>query len=68
MNKKLTSNPTTIKDYKMFNEQDILNDLSANDWDNNRTDTNAKYNVFIWDLEHYVNRHAPMKKVTVNRK
>ena len=23
------------RDYKMFNEQDFLNDLSANDWDNN---------------------------------
>ena len=51
------------RDYKMFNEQDFLNDLSANDWDNNITDTNAKYNIFMWDLEHYANKHAPLKKV-----
>ena len=47
----------------MFNEQDFLNDLSANDWDNNMTDTNAKYNISIWDLEHYANKHDSMKKV-----
>ena len=40
-----------------------MTDLSANDRDNNKRDTNAKYNIFIWHLEHYVNRHAPMKKV-----
>ena len=51
------------RDFKMFNEQDFLNDLSANNWDNNITDTNAKYNIFIWDLEHYANKHAPLKKV-----
>ena len=42
----------------MFNEQALMNDLSTNDWDNVITDTNAKYNISIWDLE-----HAPMRKV-----
>ena len=27
------------------------------------TDTNTKYNIFIWDLEHYVNKHAQIKKI-----
>ena len=56
------------RDYKMFNEQDFLNDLSANDWDNNITDTNAKYNIFIWDLEHCANKHAPLKKVNKRKR
>ena len=40
-----------------------MNDLLTNDWDNDITDTNAKYNIFIWDLEHYLNKHAPMRKI-----
>ena len=51
------------RDYKKFNEQDFMNDLLTNDWDNDITDTNAKYIFFIWDLEHYVNKHAPMRKI-----
>ena len=43
------------RDYKKFNEQDFMNDLLTNDWDNDITDTNDKYNIFIWDLKHYVN-------------
>ena len=34
----------------MFNEQEFLADIINNDWENNITDTNAKYNIFIWDL------------------
>ena len=48
------------RDYKMFNEQEFLADIINNDWEN---DTNVKYNIFIWDLEHYVNKHAPLKKI-----
>ena len=51
------------RDYKKFNEEDFMNDLLTNDWDNDITDTNAKYNIFIWDLEHYVNKHAPIRKI-----
>ena len=51
------------RDYKMFNEQEFLADIINNDWENNITDTNAKYNNFIWDLEHYVNKHAPLEKI-----
>ena len=35
------------RDYKMFNEQDFLNDLSENDWDNNITDTNGIWSI-MW--------------------
>ena len=42
-----------------------MNDLSTNDWDNDITDTNAKYNIFISDLEHYVNKHSPTSKVNI---
>ena len=45
----------------MFNEQEFLADIINNDWENNITDTNAKYNIFIWDFKHYVNKHAPLK-------
>ena len=50
------------KDYKMFNEQEFLADIINNNWENNITDTNARYSIFIWDLEHYANIHAPLKK------
>ena len=43
--------------------QEFLADIINNDWENNITDTNAKYRIFIWDLEHYVNKHAPLKKM-----
>ena len=51
------------RDYKMFNVQEFLADIINNDWENNITDTNAKYNIFIWDLEYHVNKHAPLKKM-----
>ena len=55
--------PNYFKGDNMFNEQEFLADIINNDWENNITDTDAKlYNIFIWDLEHYVNKHAPLKK------
>ena len=47
----------------MFNEQAFMNDLLTDDWVNDITDTNAKYNIFILDLEYYENKHVPMRKV-----
>ena len=47
------------RDYKLFNEQEFLADIISNDI----TDTNVKYNIFICNLEHYVNKHAPLKKI-----
>ena len=53
------------RDYKCFNEQNFLDDLSKQEW-NTSQDTNKMYNDFIAKLTEITNKHAPIKKM--NRK
>ena len=46
----------------MFDEQVFWQIFQLTNYQNNITDSNAKYNIFIRDLEHYVNIHVPPKK------
>ena len=51
------------RDYKKFNEQSFIDDISIQNWENLLPDTNSKFNDFIWRLEECANRHAPIKKM-----
>ena len=52
------------RDYKNWNEQRFLDDLSIQNWKNDMQDVSEKYNDFIWHLESCVNIHAPIKKLS----
>ena len=52
------------RNYKKFNEKSFIDDLSLQIWENN-LDVNEKFTDFNCRLESCVNRHAPLKKVSI---
>ena len=56
-----TNNDMYKRDYKNWNEQSFLDNLSIQNWKNDMQDVNEKCNDFIWHLESCVNRHAIKK-------
>ena len=52
------------RDFSKFDEQLFIDDISIQNWNaNNFTDTNSKFNYFLWRVEDCVERHAPIKKL-----
>ena len=66
-NIKLKPNDVYLRDMSNFDEKLFIDDISIQNWNANRyTDTNSKFNDFLWRVENCVDRHAPIKKL--NRK
>ena len=67
INKAIKKNnpPTTFyRDYSNFNKNSFIDDVSIQNWNSpNFTNTNEKFNDFLWRLEGCVDRHAPLKKL-----
>ena len=51
------------RDYSQWSDQNFLDDLSIQIWENELQDINEIYDDFIWRLKGCVNRHIPHKKV-----
>ena len=51
------------REYSQLNDQNFLDDLSIQMWENELQDINEIYNGFIWRFKGCVNRHIPQKKV-----
>ena len=51
------------RDYSQWSDQNFLDDLSIQIWENELQDINEIYDYFIWRLKGCVNRHIPHKKV-----
>ena len=50
------------RDLSHFEEQSFLDDIRIQNW-NNETNTNNKFNDFLWRLEGCLDRHVPVKKI-----
>ena len=51
------------RDYKNFNQQSFLNNLSTQNWSNEILDPNVMFDEFILKLEGVTNRHAPLQRL-----
>ena len=51
------------RDYTKWQDQNFLDDLSIQKWDNDLQDMNEIYDDFTWRFKSCGNRHAPRKKV-----
>ena len=51
------------RDYKQWQDEAFMDDLSIQNWQNDLQDMNEIYDDFIWRFKACVNRHAPQKKV-----
>ena len=61
---KLKPEPIYRRDYSDFNDSLFRDDIKIQNWNAlNTTDTNVKFNDFLWRLEGCIDRHAPLKKV-----
>ena len=59
---KVKQNTTYLHDFREFNEESFLDDISIQNWvANNPIKTNSKFDDFLWRLEGCINRHAPQK-------
>ena len=51
------------RDYSKWNDQQFLDDLAIQSWENELQDINKIYDDFIWRFKGCVNRHSSQKKV-----
>ena len=56
------------RDYKNFDSQSFIEDITIQKWNNDYNNTNDCYNDFIFRLEGCVNRHAPQRKLNLKEK
>ena len=64
------SKPKNIlkRDFSNFNDQSFKDDVSIQTWNClTINDTNKKFEDFLWRVEGCVNRHAPMKNVSLKQ-
>ena len=57
-----------IRNYKHFDKNDFIMDILAVDWDDKikNPDPNLKFSTLIDHVNHILDKHAPLKKITTN--
>ena len=54
-----------IRDYSKFSSESFRDDISIQNWNNKYDNINNQFNDFHWRLDECMNRHAPIKKLSL---